>query len=283
MAEQDYTEYEHWTLEKAQALTPLQLAGMSASRRNQLAQFYQNVLRLRVASYKRAGVEPYAYMKLQEDFEKANNNYYTRGQVPGLFEQILVGGAFGKQGFGELSEAYQSIRDPNAAINQYIYRLKTFFASKSATVAGWRDITKQQDIQLFGAEYRFRNKYVMEKSADGKRHRVYLAGPYVEVTPNDTLTESDRKKLWSIIDLAKDAGFMNVFGYSSEQVHREIASMFKRGEFSTDDIDAAHAKILRLIAEKQGLEGKYEEHAPGNSGDVFLRPGVKGGDDNVWR
>lgn len=264
---------EHWTLAKANELTPLKLAAMSEDERARLAQFYQNTLRLRVASYARAGVEPYAFTKLERDFEKANSSR-MRDRIPGLFEQIVRS--------GKLTDSYNNLRDPSATVNQYIYRMRTFFASKSSSVAGWRDVAKQQDIQLFGAEYKFRNKYIMEQGEDGKRHRVYVQGAFVDVIPKGTLSDSDRRKLWAIIDLAKDAGFMNVFGYNSDQVHRELASMYKNGEFSVDDIDTANDKILKMIAKKQGLEDKYEEHSPGNSGDVFRRTGVEGGEDNVW-
>lgn len=265
-----------WTLEEAQAVTPLKLEAMDVLSRAQLAQFYQNYLNLRVASYRKAGVEPFAFTKLVDDFDKARDK--DARNSAGLFDRIVTI----KGNTGELTDAYMDLRNPSAAINQYIYRMKAFFSAKSATISGWNEITKAQDIQLFGATYNFRSKYVMEKGADGKRHRVYLAGPFVEIKPNSTLSDEERKKLWQIIDLAKDAGYMNVFGYSSEQTHRELASMFKSGEFVVDDIDAAHAKILDIIARKQGLETKYEEHAPGVSGDVFRRNAGNGG-DNVWK
>lgn len=256
-----------WTLKEAQEVTPLKLASMPISEKAELAQFYQNYLNLRVASFRKAKVTPFAYTKLEDDFKKASEKLKLNN---GLFDRILVK--------GNLSPEYQKLNDPSASLNQYIYRMKGFFSSKSSTVSGWREITKAQDIQLFGAEYRFINKYVYEKGGDGKRHRVYLSGPFVDIVPKATLTEDERKKLWQIIDLAKDAGFMNVFGYSSDQAHRELATMFKAGEFSTDDIDKANSQILAMIQHKQGLETAYEEHAPGVSGDVFRRNVGGGGD-----
>lgn len=256
-----------WTMKEAQEVTPLKLASMSVLERAKLAQFYQNYLNLRVSSYKKAGITPFAFTKLEEDFAKASEKLKLNN---GLFDRIMVK--------GNLSPEYQKLKDPSASLNQYIYRMKGFFNAKSATVSGWKEITKAQDIQLFGAEYRFTNKYVYEKGADGKKHRVYLYGAFVDVVPKATLAEDERKKLWRIIDLAKDAGFMNVFGYSSEQAHRELATMFKAGEFSTDDIDKANSQILAMIKRKQGLETAYEEHAPGISGDVFQRNVGGGGD-----
>lgn len=262
----------HWTLAEAQAITPLKLAAMDVLERAQLAQFYQNYLNLRVASYRKANVEPFAFSKLVEDFDKAASRGMRNSA--GLFDRIITT----KGNIGELTDAYMNLRDPSAAINQYIYRLKAFFSSKSATVSGWREIAKAQDIQLFGATYDFKSRYVMATGPDGKKHRVYLAGPFVEVKPSATLSDEERKKLWQIIDLAKDAGYMNVFGYSSEQAHRELASMFKAGEFSTDDIDEANAQLLAVIKHNKGLETAYEEHAPGVSGDVFRRNVGNGGD-----
>lgn len=261
-----------WTLAEAQAITPLKLAAMDVLERAKLAQFYQNYLNLRVASYRKANVEPFAFTKLVDDFDKA----MSRGKrnSAGLFDRIVTT----KGNIGELTDAYKDLRDPSAAINQYIYRMKAFFSAKSATILGWKEITKAQDIRLFGATYDFKSRYVMETGPDGKRHRVYLGGPFVDIKPKATLSDEERKKLWQIIDLAKDAGYMNVFGYSSEQAHRELASMFKAGEFSADDIDKANAQILAMIKRKQGLETAYEEHAPGVSGDVFQRNVGNGGD-----
>lgn len=261
-----------WNLKSAQGVGNLALLKMNMQQKAELAQFYYNQFNLRVNTYTPAEL-PFAFTNLLHNFDRMQkSDKLTSLQRAITLEEPVV---IAKGRYRELNYPFSEMKNPNASLNSYIRRMQSFFDAKTSTVAGWREVAKAQDISLFGSVRG--TKYHYEKGKDGKRHRVY------EEIPKYQLTDGERRKLWQIINLAKDAGWLNRFGYDSGQAHKELASLWMKGAFNdiddiTGDIDAAYNRILAIMQEKEEKRGMYADVTPGIEGNPILR-NDEGGDN----
>ena len=265
--------HKKWTLAETQKLSPFAVYRMPLAEKAELAQFYYRQFNLRVESYAKAQTIPYAFTKLLNDFENpVNANRLTADQRAITLDSPVVTTKGHKR---QLTGPFADMENPNSALNHYVTRMQSFFDSKSSTVSGWREIGAKQDLALFGAnveEYR-KYGYVME---NGRRKRKEMFGPFARITPKYQMTDAERIKFWSIVDMAKQAGWLNRFGYSSSQAHRQIASLWMSGVLVHDDIDAAYNKILELLDAKAELRDKFPDDIDGAMDSPFAQNG--GGD-----
>lgn len=251
-----------WNLKSAQGVGTIHLLQMNLQQKAELAQFYYNQFNLRVNTYN-PGELPFAFTELLHSFDKASKS----GRLDPLQQRISIDNpiVIAKGRYRELNYPFSEMDNPNASLNNYIRRMQSFFDAKTSTLTGWREVGKQQDIALFGAERG--TKYHYEKDENGKRHRVY------EMIPKETLTDSERRELWKIIDMAKDAGWLNRFGYDSVQTHKELASLWMNGEFTNpeEDLEAAYASILAAMKRKESGRGKLKDEVAGIEGNPIHR------------
>lgn len=242
-----------WTLSEAANLSPMSIATMNVGERAELASFLYRNFNLRVASFVRANEIPFALTKILRDF----NRIQTSTDLPFSRRALNLeqAPAYVRKGHIYLSSMFDNNQYAGASLASYIAQLQAFFRSKSSTVSGWRQIGLEQDLRLFG--------YKMTPRA-----RTYNA----TVEPAYRLTDDERRKFWAIWDEAKRAGWENLFGYDSGQAHRELASMWRSGNFSSMDIDDAYIKMEKLMREKANkVPGYYEEHKPGTDSDPIQR------------
>lgn len=272
----------HWTLKGAQKLNIFDIGKMSTQEKAELAQFYYRQLSLRTNTFLKANTIPYAFTKLYKDFDRIQKSDMTSPdqKLLTLDEPVVVPN--GK--YRQLNENFASMRNPDAQLRNYIMRMQSFFGSKTSTVKGWQEVAEAQDAKLFGTEAVSQgNKYgYIIDPETGRRKRVPKFGPFIEIRPKHRLNDDERRKLWEIIDLAKDAGWLNVYGYDSDQAHRQIASMFISGDFDVNDIDNAYHQILEKIREKQQGLDKYPEYPPNEPMNPIARTDEGGDINDVW-
>lgn len=266
-----------WNLKSAQGVGNFALLKMSMKDKAELAQFYYNQFNLRANTYN-PGEIPYAFTEMLRTFDKMQRS----DKLSHLQRQIALDAPIvvSRGRYRELNYPFSDMDNPNASLNSYIRKMQNFFDAKTSTLAGWREVAKNQDISLFGAVRG--KKYHYEKDENGKRHRVY------ELIPKYSLTDDERRKVWQIIDLAKDAGWLNRFGYDSAQAHKELAGLWMKGAFNDiddilGDIDHAYNRILTLIKEKEEKRGMFADVVPSIEGNPILHKD-EGGDnsDEVW-
>lgn len=229
------------TLEEANALSVFDIAKMNLKERAELAQMYYRQFNLRVNTFLKANVIPFALTKTLNTFEKIKE----ASELKGYDNFSLDSAPVVTQGrFRTLSPMFSDMENPNNALYHYIAIMQDFFRARSSTVTGWRNIGLEQDMRLFGA-------IVTPKK-----------GSYnMTVKPKFTMTDDERRKFWSLYDLAREAGFENRFGYSSSQAQRELASMWSNGDFDISDIDASYNAVLKLL--DIDIED-YKDVAPGD-------------------
>ncbi len=261
MADRWKSLHKKWTLKEAREMSPFSVLRMPLAEKAELAQFYYRQFNLRVNTYANALTVPFAFSKLVGDFENPNHpERLTDDQLAMTLESPVV---ISKSGKRQLAEPFASMENPNAALNRYVMRMQSFFNAKTATVAGWKEVGLEQDKALFGVDVQEIRKYRYEIDENGKRRRKYYT--ITIETPKYTMNDAERIKLWAIIDMAKDAGWLNRFGYSSEQAHRQIASLWMRGELDHYDIDAAYAKITSILDEKRAMRIRYKDESTGDT------------------
>ena len=260
-----------WTLNEAKSLNIMQIGKLDLQEKAELAQFYYRQFNLRANSFARAMRVPYAFSKIMRDFDDLTKS----DRVNSLMREVSLDSpvVVAKGRYRELSEPWASMRNPKQSLTSYILRMQDFFNAKTSTLKGWDSVGYNQDVQLFGTDAVFSKKYGYVIDENGKRRRVEKFGPFVELRPKYRMTDSERVKFWAIVDLAKQAGWLNKFGYSSEQAHRQIASLWLSGELNKDDIDAAYDKIQDILGVKRANERRYPEHAPGVTGDPIQPDG----------
>ena len=259
-----------WKLADAQKVGTLSLAAMNLREKAELAQFYYNQFNLRVNNYN-PGEIPFAFTNLLETFDKASKS----NRLTDLQRQISLDTPIvvqkGKKRV--LNYPFSEMDNPNASLNSYIRRMQSFFDAKTSTTAGWREVSSAQDIMLFGGHRT--GKYHYEKDENGKRHRVY------EIAANNRLTDNERRQLWRIIEQAKDAGWLNRFGYESGQTHRELASLWLTGDLRIDDIEIAEERIRQIMDDKEAKRGRFADVTQGIEGNPIPHNVERG--DNLER
>lgn len=261
-----------WNLKEAQEIGTLSIAKLPLQQKAELAQFYYRQFKLREQQFVNKLRVSFAYAKIERDFEQmANSDKLSSWQSNITLDSPIV---IAKGRYRTLAEPFASAENPNAALNNYIRRMQSFFDSQSSTISGWDSIGKRQDYELFGG------KDIIVKSKRGKYDYIDENGIKHRYVPNQSLSDAERVKLWKVIDMAKDAGWLNRFGYSSNQLHKEMASLFVNGTFKDidiDDIDAAYNRVSEIIKNKEEMEGMFPEFPPGNSGNPTQLVG-EGGD-----
>lgn len=246
-----------WTLAEMQKLSPFAVYRMPLAEKAELAQAYYRQFKLRETSYVNALTIPFAYSKLVKDFaEPAHPERMTADQLKMTLEEPVVKTSGRNR---TLSGVFATMDNPSIALNHYVTRMQAFFGAKSSTVSGWKEIGLAQDISLFGVNAEQYTKYSYVKDESGKRKRKELFGPFFKVTPRYTMSDAERIKFWSIVDLAKESGWLNRFGYSSSQAHRQIASLWMNGTLVHDDIDEAYNTILDILDDKRRMRGAYPD------------------------
>lgn len=261
-----------WKLNEAQELGTLRIAKLPLQEKAELAQFYYRQFKLRETQFVNRLRVPFAYSKIVRDFENMASSDKLSSWQREISLDIPIVSAKGR--YRTLAEPFASADNPNAALNNYIRRMQSFFAAESSTISGWESIGKRQDYELFGG------KDIIVKSKRGKYDYIDENGIKHRYVPNESLSDAERTKFWTIVGMAKDAGWLNRFGYSSNQLHREMASLFVNGTFNdltVDDIDAAYNRVEELTKKKEHMEMGFPEYAPGISGNPTQQVG-EGGD-----
>lgn len=243
-----------WTIKKAIALTALDRAKMTLPERAELASFLYSQLKLREATFLKAMTIPFAYTKLLRDFEDIRNSEVIPADRRKM--NLDESPAHVRKGKVYLNGAFAEMERPDYALASYNRNLINFFKAKSSTVKGWREIGEEQDIRLFGSTTTIKR---------GRMHKGYQEISYI-VTPNYRMTDVERTNFWSVYDEAERAGWMNQYGYDSNQSHRAFASLWESGKFSLMDIEEANAKIKAILDNR--IES-YPEHAAGDDSDFF--------------
>lgn len=249
-----------WTLEEALSIDFLDINRMKLPERAELAQFLQNAVNRRVNSYSRAKEysHPYAYEKMQKDFQELM-------EVEGYnfdFNKPIV------QSVGRsraLTPEYAELSNPAARIMSYIVQARNFLNAKSSTVAGWRDIIRNESMKLFG--------YKTVKTKRGEYTRL-----------NYLMTEDERTALWRLYEELKKSGAVTI--YDSESMRstgftRIWREGVKEGVWNYDDL----TYNLNLMKEALKLNGipvrDIPEHKPGLEKDPLALDGDNAEDTNV--
>ena len=233
-----------WTLKSALDIDFLSINRMKIPERAELAQFLQNQIANRVRSYGRAKQfnHPYAYQKMQEDFQALMDD---EGYNFDFNSPIIKS----KGKFRSLSPAYAALDNPAARIMSYIVQARNFLGAKSSTVSGWKEIIRNESMKLFG--YRT----VHTKSGD----RIYL---------NYMMTEDERTAFWKLYEELRKSG--KVAMYDSEsmrstgftRIWREKQS---RGEWNYNDLTAMMNDMLSEMRKSGTPVRDMPEHKPGIS------------------
>lgn len=279
MADRWKPTYKKWTLAEAQKLGTLGIARLTIPEKAELAQFYYRQFNLRANSFVRSLRVPYAFSKIMSDFDKMASS----DKLSALQREISLDTPIVKTRgrYRTLTYPFSNMENPGPALNNYIRRMQAFFNAKSSTIAGWNEVSLQQDIQLFGANVENYRRYGYITDENGKRKRKEMYGPFMKVTPKYRMTDAERIKFWAVVDLAKDAGWLNRFGYSSTQAHRQIASLWQNGTFDHNDIDAAYTKILEILGQQDVMRGMYPDQMNGGYGNPLPHKG-EGGSIEKW-
>lgn len=251
-----------WTLESALKVDINDVRKMKLPERAEYAQFLQNAVNTRIRSYSRAKSynHPYAYQKLQEDFQTLANEegYHFDFNLP------IVEGT-GKN--RTLSMYYSVLPFPASRILSYIVQARNFLSAKSSTVSGWKAIIRNESMKLFG----YRNIH-------SKR------GDYIRL--NYFMTEDERTALWKLYEELKKSGAIAVSEYASESMKstgftRIWREGVKEGVWNYDDL----THNLNLMLEAMKLDGvpirDIVEHKPGMSQDPTVRDAAEGEDSDV--
>lgn len=249
-----------WTLESALKVDINDIRKMKVPERAELAQFLQNAVNTRVRSYSRAKSynHPYAYQKLQEDFQTLANEegYHFDFNAP------IVEGK-GKNRY--LSKEYAALAFPASRIMSYITQVRNFLSAKSSTVSGWKAIIRNESMKLFG--YR---------TIHSKR------GDYIRL--NYLMTEDERTAFWKLYEELKKSG--SVAMYDSEsmrstgftRIWREKQS---RGEWNYNDLTSMMNTMLEEMRKSGTPIRDIVEHKPGMLQDPTVRDAAEGEDSDV--
>lgn len=239
-----------WTLEEASKLTFFQINKMRVPERAELANYLQNQLRLRVMSYNRAKTynHPFAYEKLQKDFKELieASDYNFDFNAPVLKVQ-------GRKRM--LSDEYAALSNPGARLLSYITQLQDFFASKSSTVAGWKDVIRNESMKLFG--------YKEYKTKKGSR-----------IVLNHLMTEEEREYFWKLYEEIRKSGKVAFTSYVSESMKvtgflRIWREKQAKGEWDYNDLTGMMNQMLQSMKESGTPVRDFPEHVQGRKHDPF--------------
>lgn len=250
-----------WTLKEAMNVSFMQINRMKLPERAELANFMQTQLKRRVATYRRAKGynHPYAYTKLQEGFSELNN-------ISGYefdFNSPIIKSSGRKH---MLSNAYMSLDNPNAKLLSYITQMQDFFAAKSSTVKGWRDIIRNESMQLFG--------YKEYKTKRGSR-----------IVLNHLMSEEERIMFWKLYEEIRKSGKTTI--YDSDAMRetgftRIWQEKLKANEWDFDDLTGMMNEMLTSLRNNGIPIRDFEEHIPGKKKDPFQQEEESGDDSNIF-
>lgn len=249
-----------WTLESALSMEFIDINRMKLPERAELAQFLQNAVNRRVNSYSRAKAysHPYAYEKMQKDFQELM-------EVEGYefdFNKPIVQ-SIGK--FRALTTEYAELSNPAARIMSYIIQARNFLNAKSSTVAGWRDIIRNESMKLFG--------YKTVKTKRGEYTRL-----------NYLMTEDERTALWRLYEELKQSGSVAI--YDSESMRstgftRIWREGVKEKAWNYDDL-TYNLNLMKVALKLNGIPVRdIPEHKPGLKKDPLAPDGDNAEDTDV--
>lgn len=231
-----------WTLESALKMDINDIRKMKIPERAELAQFLQNAVNTRVRSYSRAKSynHPYAYQKMQEDFQTLANEegYHFDFSMP-----IVEGSGKNRA----LSIYYSVLPFPASRILSYIVQARNFLSAKSSTVSGWRDIIRNESMKLFGY-----------KTIHSKR------GDYIRL--NYLMTEDERTAFWKLYEELKKSGSVAIYDSESmrstgfTRIWREKQA---RGEWNYNDLTSMMNTMLEEMRKSGTPVRDIVEYKPG--------------------
>lgn len=239
-----------WTLKAALKLDTDVIRKMKLPERAELAQFLQNAVNNRIRSYSRAKSynHPYAYQKLQEDFQTLANE---EGYQFDFNKPIVMGSSKNRY----LTKEYADLPFPSSRIMSYIIQARNFLNAKSSTVSGWKAIIRNESMKLFG--YR---------TIHSKR------GDYVRL--NYLMTEDERTAFWKLYEELKKSGSVAIYDSESmrssgfTRIWREKQS---RGEWNYNDLTSMMGIMIEEMR-KSGMPVRdIVEHKPGTVQDPTAR------------
>lgn len=238
-----------WTMKRAMSLELNDLLKMKKEERAELAQFFQNMYKRRVAQAKKAGIEPYGITHIREQFEKRNLG-------------IAVDTPILKN--GKLTPEWERLNFPHNTLTAYNSMMQDFFTWKSNTVKGWRDLRLKESIGLFGREW--------IKDEKGHRHLV----------PRHILTEEERKQFWKLYHELLNREANNILPSETKGTNYEkikeygLASMWLKMREKRDlaDMDLT-SLVLSMEESLKENKVKFVEHAedmskPGDGNDPTI-------------
>lgn len=251
-----------WTLQSALEIDSFAIQKMKLVERAELGQFLYNAVNNRIRSYSRAKSysHPYAYEKMQQDFKELMEDEGYNFD----FTKPIVQNS-GK--YRTLTKEYAELDNPAARIISYIVQARNFLNAKSSTVAGWRDIIRNESIKLFGY-----------KTIHSKK------GDYIR--PNYLMTEDERTALWKLYRELIKSGAIAESDYVSESMKTTGFTRLWRegvseGVWRYDDLTFN----LNLMKEAMKLNGipirDIPEHKPGLKKDPLAQDAVTEDDSDA--
>lgn len=250
-----------WTLSDALNVSSMDVIRMKVPERAELAAFLQKQYNTRVRSFKRARYynHPYAYTKLQQDFDELN-------EASGYnfdFNSPVIKSSKGKHMLGD---AYANLEYPAQKLHSYISQMQEFFNSKSSTIKGWREIIRNESEMLFGSrEYNTKN---------GKRKVL-----------NHLMTEQEREYFWKLYDEIRKSGRTII--YDSESMRetgftRIWREKVKNKTWEYNDLTGMMKEMLNELRSSGISVRDIEEHIPNRKNDPFQQDDDKDEDFEIF-
>ncbi len=250
-----------WTLDTAINVSFMQINKMKLPERAELANFLQSALKRRVSSYNRAKAynHPYAYTKLQEDFKELENI----SEYGFDFNSPIIEKSRGKH---TLSPEYTKLDNPNAKLMSYIIQVQDFFSAKTSTVKGWKEVIRNESMQLFG-------------------YREYNTKRGSRIVLNHMMTEKEREMFWKLFEEIRKSGKTTI--YDSEAMRetgftRIWQEKLKINEWNFDDLTSMMNKMLKELRNNGVPVRDFEEHTSGRNNDPFQQEEETGDDSDVF-
>lgn len=247
-----------WTMAKAKGLSNEEIFKMSTQELADLGQYYYQQFHRRVQQGIREGVMPYGVRKMYQDLENARNTIIKTDQGDTPLDQLigwdLDTPVTRKRGeFVELSETYLVMNRPRNALMSYVFNMRDFFTWKTSTVAGWKRVSRQQDINLFG------------KDENGN--------------PRYTMNEAERIKFWELYEELKRRGTVDVYvdGRFSEGFINTWLDIAENGAAQTMDITS----LIQRMENKLKNPIAFPEYRIG-VGENPTQPALEFDENDIW-
>lgn len=247
-----------WTMKETKELSDKDIFKMSTQELADLGQYYYSAFHRRIQEGVRQGVMPYGVRKMYNDLEKAKSEMILTQQGETSLDK-LIGWDLDtpvtrkRKGMVELSETYLSMNRPRNALMSYVFAMREFFTWKSGSVAGWKRIARQQDINLFGAD-EFGN-------------------------PRYSMNEAERLKFWELYDELKRRGTVEVYadGRFNEGFITNWRDIAESGAVQSMDLTA----LIKRMEDKLARSVAFPEYRPGDLGNPTA-PASEFDENDIW-